>query len=69
MKETTIRKLTSRKFWSAVIGFVTPLMLAFGYTDSNSAAKTSETNAKTSETDAESAKTAMSSTPDGFDPY
>jgi hypothetical protein len=33
MKETIIRKLTSRKFWAAVIGFVTPLMLAFGYTD------------------------------------
>lgn len=24
------RKLTSRKFWAAVIGFVTPLLLAFG---------------------------------------
>ncbi len=24
------RKLTSRKFWVAVIGFVTPLLLAFG---------------------------------------
>lgn len=23
------RKLTSRKFWAAVIGFVTPLLLAF----------------------------------------
>ena len=23
-------KLTSRKFWVAVVGFVTPLMLAFG---------------------------------------
>jgi hypothetical protein len=33
MKETIIRKLTSRKFWAAVVGFVTPLMLAFGYTD------------------------------------
>lgn len=33
MKETIIRKLTSRKFWAAVIGFITPLMLAFGYTD------------------------------------
>ena len=27
-------KLTSRKFWSAVVGFVTPTMLAFGATDS-----------------------------------
>ena len=24
------QKLTSRKFWVAVVGFVTPLMLAFG---------------------------------------
>lgn len=24
------RKLTSRKFWAAVIGFVVPLLLAFG---------------------------------------
>ena len=30
MKDTIIRKLTSRKFWAAVAGFVTPLMLAFG---------------------------------------
>lgn len=29
-----IRKLTSRKFWCAVVGFVTPTMLAFGATDS-----------------------------------
>ena len=29
-KENIIRKLTSRKFWLAVIGFVTPLLLAFG---------------------------------------
>lgn len=27
------RKLTSRKFWCAIVGFVTPLMLAFGATD------------------------------------
>lgn len=27
-------KLTSRKFWSAVVGFVTPTLLAFGATDS-----------------------------------
>lgn len=26
------RKLTSRKFWMAVIGFTTPLLLAFGKT-------------------------------------
>lgn len=24
------KKLTSRKFWVAVVGFVTPLLLAFG---------------------------------------
>lgn len=30
MKENIIRKLTSRKFWLAIIGFVTPLLLAFG---------------------------------------
>ena len=24
------RKLTSRKFWAAIVGFVTPMMLAFG---------------------------------------
>lgn len=29
-KEDFIRKITSRKFWLAVIGFVTPLLLAFG---------------------------------------
>lgn len=27
-------KLTSRKFWSAVVGFVTPMLLAFGVADS-----------------------------------
>lgn len=32
-KETIIRKLTSRKFWAAVIGFVTPLLLAFGVSE------------------------------------
>ena len=30
------RKLTSRKFWSAVVGFVAPLLLAFGVTESDS---------------------------------
>lgn len=24
------RKLTSRKFWAAVVGFVTPMIIAFG---------------------------------------
>lgn len=27
------RKLTSRKFWAAVVGFVTQIMLAFGTSD------------------------------------
>lgn len=27
-------KLSSRKFWSAVVGFVVPLLLAFGVSDS-----------------------------------
>ncbi|MBQ4109690.1 MAG: hypothetical protein IJC74_02285 [Clostridia bacterium] len=26
-------KLTSRKFWVAIIGFITPLMLAFGVSE------------------------------------
>lgn len=26
-------KLTSRKFWAAVVGFVTPTLLAFGVAD------------------------------------
>ena len=30
MKIDWAKKLTSRKFWMAVVGFVTPLMLAFG---------------------------------------
>ncbi len=29
MKIDWIRKLSSRKFWMAVIGFITPLLLAF----------------------------------------
>lgn len=29
-KQDIIRKLTSRKFWVAIIGFITPLLLAFG---------------------------------------
>lgn len=28
------RKLTSRKFWVAAVGFVTPLLLAFGVAES-----------------------------------
>ena len=28
------RKLTSRKFWVAVVGFIAPIMLAFGVSDS-----------------------------------
>ena len=31
------RKLTSRKFWMAVAAFVTPLLLAFGVTESDAA--------------------------------
>ena len=30
MKIDWKRKLTSRKFWAAVIGFVTPMLIAFG---------------------------------------
>ncbi len=30
-------KLTSRKFWLAIVGFVTPLMLAFGVAESETA--------------------------------
>lgn len=33
MKIDWKRKLASRKFWAAVVGFVTPSMLAFGATD------------------------------------
>lgn len=28
------RKLTSRKFWMAIVAFITPLLLAFGVSDS-----------------------------------
>ena len=31
------QKLTSRKFWAAVVGFVTALLLAFGVSDSETA--------------------------------
>ena len=34
-KQDIIRKLTSRKFWIAVVGFITPLLLAFGVAESN----------------------------------
>ena len=30
-------KLTSRKFWIAVVGFVVPLLVAFGMTDNQAA--------------------------------
>lgn len=33
MKIDWKRKLTSRKFWAAVVGFVTPALLAFGVAD------------------------------------
>ena len=29
------RKLTSRKFWAAAVGFVTPIMIAAGATDNS----------------------------------
>lgn len=28
------RKLTSRKFWAAIVGFITPVLLAFGVAES-----------------------------------
>ncbi len=34
-KENLIRKLTSRKFWVALIGFITPLLLAFGVAEND----------------------------------
>ena len=33
MKIDWKRKLTSRKFWAAIIGFVVPLLLAFGISE------------------------------------
>lgn len=33
-KADIIRKLTSRKFWLAVVGFITPLLLAFSVPES-----------------------------------
>lgn len=35
MKIDWKKKLTSRKLWIAVVGFVTPLLLAFGMTESD----------------------------------
>ena len=29
------QKLTSRKFWAAIVGFVTPMLLAFGIAESD----------------------------------
>lgn len=34
-KNDIIRKLTSRKFWIAVVGFIAPLLLAFGVSESD----------------------------------
>lgn len=28
------KKLTSRKFWMAIVGFITPLLIAFGVSES-----------------------------------
>lgn len=35
------QKLTSRKFWAAVVGFVTPLLIAFGFSDNQISEATS----------------------------
>ena len=37
MKIDWKKKLTSRKFWAAVVGFVVPLLLAFGVSESDAA--------------------------------
>jgi hypothetical protein len=34
-RQDLIRKLTSRKFWVAIVGFVTPLLLAFGVAETD----------------------------------
>jgi len=34
-KQEIIRKLTSRKFWVAMVGFITPLLLAFGIAEND----------------------------------
>ena len=33
MKIDWVKKLTSRKFWIAVVGFITPLLLAFNVSE------------------------------------
>lgn len=35
MKIDWKRKLTSRKFWICVVGFVTPLLIAFGISENS----------------------------------
>lgn len=37
MKIDWKQKLTSRKFWLAIVGFVTPLMIAFGVSENETA--------------------------------
>ena len=37
MKEDIIRKLTSRKFWAAVVGFVTGLLIYLGKSEADTA--------------------------------
>lgn len=37
MKKELIKKLTSRKFWIAIIGFITPLIIAFGVSEAQAA--------------------------------
>jgi hypothetical protein len=34
-KQDIVRKLTSRKFWIAVIGYLTPLLLPFGVAEND----------------------------------
>ena len=41
MKIDWVRKLTSRKFWLAITGFITPLLLAFGVSDADATQATS----------------------------
>ena len=37
MKEEIIHKLTSRKFWAAVVGFVTGILIYFGKSEAETA--------------------------------
>lgn len=37
MKIDWKQKLTSRKFWLAIVGFVTPLLIAFGVSENETA--------------------------------